>query len=80
MKAKPQLISIILLAARAASEDQARFVAESLQMLAHYHRTMTPLTTLAASGPIVARDRNGAVVVPAPVDYVAWTARVAALA
>jgi hypothetical protein len=72
--------AVVVFAASAASEEQARFVAESLQMLAHYHRTMTPLTSLAASGPITARDRNGARVAPAPVDYVAWTARVAELA
>ncbi|MGH6690168.1 MAG: hypothetical protein ACRERE_40560 [Candidatus Entotheonellia bacterium] len=71
--------AVVVFAASAASESQARFVAESLQMLAHYHRTTTPLTLLAASGPITARDRNGAVVVPAPVDYVAWTTRVAEL-
>jgi hypothetical protein len=69
----------VVFAASATSEDQARFVAESLQMLAHYHRTMTPLTLLAASGLISARDRNGAIVVPAPVDYVAWTSRVTEL-
>jgi len=72
--------AVVVFAASAASEDQARFVAESLQMLAHYHQTMTPITVVAASGPIAARDRNGVVVVPAPVDYVAWTARVAELA
>jgi hypothetical protein len=71
--------AVVVFAASASSEDQARFVAESLQMLVHYHRTMTPLTLLAASGPITARDRNEAVVVPAPVDYVAWTTRVAEL-
>jgi hypothetical protein len=55
-------------------------VAESVQMLAHYHRTLAPLTVIAASGPITARDRHGAVLVPAPIDYVAWTARVDELA
>jgi hypothetical protein len=67
-------------AASAASEDQGRFIAEGLQMLARYHQTITPLTVVVASGPITARDRNGAVVVPAAVDYVAWTSRVAELA
>ncbi len=68
------------LAASAATEDQARFFAESLQMLAHYHKTITPVSTVAGSGPIVARDSSGTVVVPAPVDYVAWTQRVAEFA
>jgi hypothetical protein len=70
----------VTFAASAASEDQAHFIAESVQMLAHYHRTITPISVVVASGPITARDRTGAVVVPAPVDYVAWTARVAELA
>jgi hypothetical protein len=69
----------VAFAASAASEDQAHFVAGSLQMLAHYQKTITPLMVIAASGPITARDRTGMVVVPAPVDYVAWTARVAEL-
>jgi hypothetical protein len=68
------------LAAGVATEDQARFIAESLQMLAHYHQTIAPLSTVAGSGPIVARDSGKAVVVPAPVDYVAWTERVAEFA
>jgi hypothetical protein len=72
--------AVVAFAASATSEDQARFIADGLQMLAHYHQTITPLTVLSASGPITARDRNGAVVVPAPLDYVAWTARVAELA
>jgi hypothetical protein len=70
----------VVFAASAATEEQARFVAESVQMLAHYHRTLAPLTVIAASGPITARDRHGAVLVPAPIDYVAWTARVDELA
>jgi hypothetical protein len=72
--------AVAAFAASAASEDQARFIAESLQMLAHYHKAMTPISVIAATGPIAARDRNGAMVVPAPVDYVAWTPRVAELA
>jgi hypothetical protein len=64
-------------AANAASKDQAQFIAESLQMLAHYHKTITPISLVTASGPIAARDRSGVVVVPAPVAYVAWTPRMA---
>jgi hypothetical protein len=67
-------------AASATSEDQARFITESLQLLAHYHKTITPVSSVAGSGPVVARDSKGAVVVPTPVDYVAWTQRVAEFA
>ena len=71
---------VATLAASAATEDQARFIAESLQMLAHYHKTITPVSAISGSGPVMARDPGGAVVVPAPVDYVAWTQRVAEFA
>jgi hypothetical protein len=71
--------AVAAFATSAASEDQARFIAESLQMLAHYHKAMTPIRVIAATGPIAARDQSG-VVVPAAVDYVAWTPRVAELA
>jgi hypothetical protein len=71
---------VVKLAASASSEDQARFIAESLQMLAHYHKTTTPISAVSGSGPVVARDPGGAVVVAAPVDYVAWTSRVAEFA
>lgn len=72
--------AVATFAANVASEDQARFTAESLQMLAYYHKTNTPISVIAATGPIAARDQSGAVVVPAAVDYVAWTPRVAELA
>ena len=37
---------------------------------------MAPIATVTAEGTLVGRDRDGVVVVPAAVDYVAWTARV----
>jgi hypothetical protein len=72
--------AVATFAANVTSEDQACFTAERLQMLAYYHNTNTPISLIAASGPIAARDQSGAVVVPAAVDYVAWTPRVAELA
>lgn len=68
------------LAASAASEDQARFLAEAMQMLGRHHTMVEPLSTLTARGTVTARTRGGAVVVPAPVDYVAWTQRAAEFA
>jgi hypothetical protein len=65
------------LAGSVASEDQARFIAEGIQMLVRYHTTVEPLGTLTGQGTVTARTRRGAVVVPAPVDYIAWTQRVA---
>jgi hypothetical protein len=49
-------------------------------MLVRYQTTVEPLDTLTAKGTVAARTRREAVVVPAPVDYVAWTQRVAEFA
>jgi len=70
----------VALAANAASEDQAHFIAEAMQMLVRFQTTAEPLDTVTARGTVTARTRRGAVVVPAPVDYVAWTQRVAEFA
>jgi hypothetical protein len=72
--------AVVALAANAASEDQAHFIAEAMQMLVRYQTTAEPLDTVTAQGTVTARTRRGAVVVPAPVDYVAWTQRVAEFA
>jgi hypothetical protein len=60
-----------------ATESQARFLATSVRMLAEYHEKQKPITAVAAPGPVVARDQEGALILPAPVDYVSWTERVA---
>jgi hypothetical protein len=62
------------------TESQARFLSTSVRMLAGYHEKQKPLTAMAAPGPVMARDQDGALVLPAPVDYVAWTERVASFA
>ncbi len=63
-----------------ATESQARFLATSLRMLAEYHEKKRPLTDMGAPGPLVARDQDGALILPAPVDYISWTERVARFA
>ena len=45
-------------------------------MLARYHEAMAPLAQVSAPGPILGRTVAGALVVPMPVDYIAWTERV----
>ena len=62
------------------SESQARFLAGSVRMLADYHETQQPIVALAAPGPVIGRDRDGTVIVPAPVDYVSWTEGIAQFA
>lgn len=65
---------VVALAATAQSEMQARFITDTVSMLARYH-ARTPLASIIAKGTVVGRDRNGTIVVPAPVDYVSWTKR-----
>jgi hypothetical protein len=70
-------VNVVKLASTAESEDQARFLAYTVSMLAHYHQTQTPITKITATGTVTGWDRNGAIVVEAPVDYVSWTPRIA---
>ena len=60
------------------TEYQARFLATSLHMLNQWGQQKSPITGIQAPGVLVARDQNGTVIVPAPVDYVSWTPRIAA--
>jgi hypothetical protein len=71
---------VVAFATRAASLDEARFVVLSMEMLARYHQGGTPLALVTAPGPIVGRTAAGGVVVPAALDYVPWTQRIAAFA
>ena len=64
-------------AAAAQTQDETRFVAGAVNMLARHHETVAPLAQVMAPGPIIGRTAGGALVVPAPVDYIAWTERVA---
>src|SRR5216684_3042532 len=73
----PGSVDVVKLANTAESEDQARFLADIVSMLAHYHQTHTPITKITATGTVIGWDRNGAIVVEAPVDYVSWTPRIA---
>jgi hypothetical protein len=71
---------VVAFATRAASLDEARFVVLSTEMLARYHQSGTPVALITAPGPIVGRTANGGVVVPAALDYVAWTERIGGFA
>ena len=70
---------IVAFASRALSEDVARIVGGAVAMLLDHHKK-APLAQVSAPGPIVGRGRDGALIVPAPVDYVAWTERAARFA
>jgi len=70
----------VTLASTAESEEQARFLTDAVGMLVRYNDTQTPITRLIVRRAIIGRDRNGAIVVQAPVDYVSWTALVSIFA
>jgi len=74
------LASIVDFAAAAKTQDETRFVAGSVNILARYHESVAPIAVTTAPGPIIGRTTNGRLVVPAAVDYIAWTERVARMA
>jgi hypothetical protein len=72
--------AVVALAATTTTEDQARFLANAVEMLAAQQQTGAPLTQVGASGTVIGWTSGGAPLVPAAVDYVAWTERVAGFA
>ena len=62
------------------TEYQARFLVTSLHMLDQWSQQKSPITRIRVPGVLVARDQNGTVIMPAPVDYVSWTQRIAGFA
>jgi hypothetical protein len=70
----------VALATTATTEDQARFLANAVEMLAAQHQTVEPLTEVTAQGPLIGRTQSGALIIPGAVDYVAWTEQVAGFA
>jgi hypothetical protein len=71
---------VLTLATLVESEEAARFVASSVQMLARLNGVDVALKEVAARGTVVGIARDGAIVVPAPVDYVSWIPQIARIA
>ena len=69
----PGSVNAVALASTAESEAQARFLTSGVGMLARYNQTQTPIARLNVRRTIIGKDRNGAVIAEAPVDYVSWT-------
>lgn len=67
--------AVVIFAAAARTQDECRFVAGAINMLARYHEAVAPIAQVSAPGPILGRTAGGALVVPMPVDYVAWLER-----
>jgi hypothetical protein len=65
-------VDVMPLALTVASEEQARFLVQTLQMTARYHKTVKPLEALVVLGTVAARAKDGEIVVAAPVDYLTW--------
>jgi hypothetical protein len=63
--------AVVALALTATSEDQARFLASAVEMLAAHHQTVEPLAEVVARGTVIGRTQRGAQLVPGAVDYVA---------
>ena len=72
--------AVIALATTATTEDEARFLANAVEMLAAQQQTGAPLAQVGARGTVIGWPQNGAPLVPGAVDYVAWTERVAGVA
>jgi len=72
--------SVVDFAAAAKTQDETRFVAGSVNILARYHESVAPIAVTTAPGPIIGRTTNGTLVIPAAVDYVAWTERTSRMA
>ena len=62
------------------TEYQARFLVTSLQMLTQWSQQKSPITQLQVIGILVATDQSGRTIVPAPIDYLSWTQRIAGFA
>ena len=68
--------AVVIFAAAARTQDECRFVAGAMNMLARYHEAVAPIAQVSAPGPILGRTASGTLVLAAPVDYVAWLERV----
>jgi hypothetical protein len=76
----PGSVKTVELASTAESEVQARFLTDAVGMLVRYNDTHAPIARLLVRRAIIGQDRNGVIVVQAPVDYVSWTELVSSFA
>jgi hypothetical protein len=63
---------IIVFAARAASEVEARYVNNSVMMLAQYHRASPLAKVRGADNVIAGETADGKLIIAAPYDYIPW--------
>jgi hypothetical protein len=61
-------------ACRALTEEDANYFQSLAQVLARYHKTKTPLSSIGIeSGRVCAMDSNGTLVIPLSCDYAIWS-------
>ena len=77
LKDVPGRNAVVTFAAAARTQDETRFLAAAMNMLARHHESVAPILEVSAPGPVVGRTTTGALLVPLPVDYIAWTQIVA---
>ena len=71
---------MIALAATARNEEDARFLASSVHLLARLNVTGVSIEEVKAQGTVIGVTPAGSLVVPAPVDYLSWTERIGGFA
>jgi hypothetical protein len=64
---------VVSFATVAETQDEVKFMVGAVNMLARYHEAVARIAKVSAPGPILGRTAAGAVVLPAPVDYISWT-------
>ncbi|MDO8465971.1 MAG: hypothetical protein Q7S46_12095 [Gallionella sp.] len=73
----PGRAEVIAFASRAASDIEARYVINSVLLLARYSREDTPVTRVRGADNVIAGETaNGRLVAAMPMDYVAWIKQV----
>lgn len=77
LKGVPGTLEALSFADSVISEDQALFVVNTVEMLAHYHEKQAPLTEILGRGTLMGRTASGETVAVAPVDYLSWTGQLA---
>jgi len=73
LKDVPGRDQVIEFAAVPETQDEVKFVVGSVNMLARYHEAVARIAKVSAPGPIKGETASGALVLPAPVDYISWT-------
>ena len=77
----PDLCHALGQAARVETEDEARFLVQSAEMLAWLHANESAVARLLPGEPVlIALTAAGSEVIMAPVDHLSWTEELAALA